>query len=51
MSSTYLPPTLGESVHEVFYPDVQTTVNLFAIHLRSVGQIGIIQRMSIPNMN
>ncbi|KLU55017.1 AraC family transcriptional regulator [Paenibacillus sp. VT-400] len=37
MSSTYLPPTLGESVHEVFYPDVQTTVNLFAIHLRSVG--------------
>lgn len=37
MSSTYLPPALGESVHEVFYPDVQTTVNLFAIHLRSVG--------------
>ncbi|MCP1184707.1 AraC family transcriptional regulator [Paenibacillus sp. 1781tsa1] len=37
MSSTYLPPTLGESVHEIFYPDVQTTVNLFAIHLRSVG--------------
>jgi len=37
MSSTYLPPTLGESVHEVFYPDVQTTVNLFAIHLRSAG--------------
>ncbi|MCW3790459.1 AraC family transcriptional regulator [Paenibacillus sp. LS1] len=37
MSSTYLPPNLGESVHEVFYPDVQTTVNLFAIHLRSVG--------------
>lgn len=37
MSSTYMPPTLGESVHEVFYPDVQTTVNLFAIHLRSVG--------------
>lgn len=37
MSSTYLPPQLGESVHEVFYPDVQTTVNLFAIHLRSVG--------------
>ncbi|MFJ2043285.1 helix-turn-helix domain-containing protein [Paenibacillus taichungensis] len=37
MSSTYLPPALGESMHEVFYPDVQTTVNLFAIHLRSVG--------------
>lgn len=37
MSSTYLPPALGESVHEVFYPDVQTTVNLFAIHLRRVG--------------
>lgn len=37
MSSTYLPPLLGESVHEVFYPDVQTTVNLFAIHLRSVA--------------
>ncbi|NUU78930.1 AraC family transcriptional regulator [Paenibacillus xylanilyticus] len=37
MTSTYLPPALGESVHEVFYPDVQTTVNLFAIHLRSVG--------------
>ncbi|MBY0205001.1 AraC family transcriptional regulator [Paenibacillus cucumis (ex Kampfer et al. 2016)] len=37
MSSTYLPPDLGESVHEVFFPDVQTTVNLFAIHLRSVG--------------
>jgi len=37
MSSTFLPPDLGESVHEVFYPDVQTTVNLFAIHLRSVG--------------
>ncbi|PQP81680.1 AraC family transcriptional regulator [Paenibacillus sp. PCH8] len=37
MSSTYLPPALGESAHEVFYPDVQTTVNLFAIHLRSVG--------------
>ncbi|WP_339234216.1 AraC family transcriptional regulator [Paenibacillus sp. FSL R5-0517] len=37
MSSTFLPPALGESVHEVFYPDVQTTVNLFAIHLRRVG--------------
>ena len=36
MSSTYLPP-IWEKVCMKFLPDVQTTVNLFAIHLRSVG--------------
>jgi AraC-like DNA-binding protein/mannose-6-phosphate isomerase-like protein (cupin superfamily) len=37
MSSSRLPVNPNDAGEEFFFPDVRTTVNLFAIHTRSVG--------------
>ncbi|MFM9280567.1 helix-turn-helix transcriptional regulator [Paenibacillus jiagnxiensis] len=37
MGTSFVPPKPGSSMEEAFFPDVRTTVNLFAIHTRRVG--------------
>ncbi|MDP4096261.1 AraC family transcriptional regulator [Paenibacillus sp. P96] len=37
MAASFVPPKPGSSMEEAFFPDVRTTVNLFAIHTRRVG--------------
>lgn len=37
MSASFIPPAIGSIISETIIPDVNTTVNLFGIHLRSVG--------------
>ncbi|MCZ8523946.1 MULTISPECIES: helix-turn-helix domain-containing protein [Paenibacillus] len=37
MAGSYPPPSLGHILEEVLLPDVNTTINLFGIHLRQVS--------------
>lgn len=37
MSTSFIPPEWGKSLAETIFPDVQTTMNLFGIHLRTVS--------------
>lgn len=36
MAAPYLPPVLGDSLQELMFPNVKTTINLFGVHLRQV---------------
>ncbi|MFD0693418.1 AraC family transcriptional regulator [Paenibacillus sp. GCM10027628] len=37
MAGSFPPPSLGHIIDEIMLPDVNTTVNLFGIHLRTVS--------------
>ncbi|MNB80434.1 Arabinose operon regulatory protein [compost metagenome] len=37
MASAFLPPELSQNISEIIIPDVKTTLNLFGMHLRTVG--------------
>lgn len=51
MSSTYLPPTLGESVHEVFIQMCKQRLICSPFIYEVWVWSGIIRRMSTLNMN